>query len=143
MTLVYYINYLIGRCKNDCSFKGQCDTNLKCKCNNGYSGEDCSENICPKECSKNGECTKEGCKCNPGYMGEDCSLKSCPEDCNENGECDFKTGKCACTGGYVGDSCKSKICINNCNNNGECNEGTCKCKDDYDGYACEISIINI
>jgi hypothetical protein len=50
--------------------------NGECKCELGFSGEDCSVRECPNKCSGNGQCIDENqCLCNKGWSGPDCSIK--------------------------------------------------------------------
>lgn len=101
---------ILGRCKNDCFNNGECSAGFTCTCNKGFSGEDCSNSLCPKNCNfPYGDCTVDGCKCSRDFIGEDCSLKKCPNDCSGNGECDFQTGLCKCNQGFKGKNCNESI----------------------------------
>ena len=35
-----------------------------------------ADNICPNECSGNGNCSSGNCICNEGFITEDCSVKA-------------------------------------------------------------------
>ena len=61
-----------------------------CVCEFGWSGQNCSTEICKKNCTSalNGKCDeKRGCVCESGWEGEDCAKPKCDEECNGNGEC--------------------------------------------------------
>lgn len=38
-----------------------------CACAEGYTGMDCSADLCPGDCSGHGQCVSAGCQCAPGY----------------------------------------------------------------------------
>ncbi len=65
-----------------------------CHCRDGWTGPDCSEVACPKDCNGNGTCKKGECMCEPGFSGPDCSELTCPNNCNGNGLC--VNGQCHC-----------------------------------------------
>ncbi|CAD5118840.1 DgyrCDS7518 [Dimorphilus gyrociliatus] len=70
----FRIHYEVEACPSDCSNRGKCWLG-KCICDSGFSGEDCSFEICPNNCSL-GECRPDGCKCPHGYAGEACNQSS-------------------------------------------------------------------
>ncbi|NXV87030.1 TENA protein, partial [Calonectris borealis] len=74
-----------------------------CQCDNGFTGEDCSELSCPNDCHRRGRCIDGRCVCHEGFMGEDCRERSCPNDCNNAGRC--IDGRCVCEDGYMGNDC--------------------------------------
>lgn len=69
--------------ENVCSSRGQCIATDTCQCNDGYTGNDCSEMFCfgvsnqnPSVCSGHGVCLPNNtCSCEPNYRGDDCSEK--------------------------------------------------------------------
>mgnify|MGYP001792217083 FL=1 len=75
----------IGECgENSCGEHGQCENMLgagfECICEDGWSGEDCSEDIndCENEpCANGGHCKDKvngfSCDCNEGWMGDTCT----------------------------------------------------------------------
>ena len=53
------------KCPNNCSGNGRCDIRArKCKCAEGYSGEDCMRQICLLNCENEGMNTFVLSKCN-------------------------------------------------------------------------------
>lgn len=72
----------LNNCKNDCNNSGTCDEDLKCSCNNGFSGETCEIkavsfielNSCPL-CLNGGLCKEGVCLCKVGFYGSDCGKK--------------------------------------------------------------------
>ena len=130
-------------CPGDCSGVGFCKENengeLKCLCEVGFSGEDCSVHHCVDGCSGNGVCTPSGCECNFGFVGRACEKKTCPNDCSFNGFCN--DGKCECKDSYSGDDCSISRCPNQCNGHGNCVDGAhCDCFNGYAGDACETKL---
>ncbi|EGZ19943.1 hypothetical protein PHYSODRAFT_312849 [Phytophthora sojae] len=93
-----------------CSGQGTCrgPPTYDCICNEGFTGGDCNERLCPKgrswfdrptdtadtahalvECSNAGECdrTKGDCICLAGFTGAACNRMLCPNDCSGHGTC--------------------------------------------------------
>ncbi|CAD8171323.1 unnamed protein product [Paramecium octaurelia] len=92
-----------------CQGHGTC-LNGKCKCDDGFSGIDCSEQVkCLNDCSNEGTCIQyfptPQCRCKQENKrgGEDCSTIFCLNDCSNNGVC--KNGACECISGVKGDDC--------------------------------------
>ena len=118
---------------NRCSKHGKCNGCGKCKCDDGYVGQNCAciEDDCPRDdenqiCSGNGECNtcsddlQPGCTCSNGWSNDygrtDCSCttseESCKhtrseEVCSSHGEC--QCGKCKCQKGYKGKYCQKEL----------------------------------
>ncbi|CAD8175883.1 unnamed protein product [Paramecium pentaurelia] len=92
-----------------CQGHGTCQ-NGKCICDEGYSGNDCSQYAkCLNDCSNEGTCIQyfpsPQCRCKQEDKrgGEDCSTIFCLNDCSNNGVC--INGVCECINGVKGDDC--------------------------------------
>ncbi|XP_065204844.1 teneurin-m isoform X4 [Planococcus citri] len=124
-------------CPNGCSSRGHCVLG-RCKCNTGFGGDDCSQNVCPVLCNQRGDYINGECQCNPGWKGKDCSLRydECEiPDCNGHGQC--SNGQCVCIRGFKGKFCEEVDCPHpTCNGHGFCMEGTCVCKKGWKGVDC-------
>ena len=117
-----------------CSGHGQCAGDLTCNCDDGYKGDDCSEELCPNNCNgERGECKSvgsapKGCVCKNGYAGSGCAEMS-RTFCNDHGEgkddyCDPVKNKCStdkvhvekqscmCQPGFTGKHCEISACLN-------------------------------
>lgn len=97
-----------------CSAHGECAAapTYKCLCNDGWTGADCSERLCPAdvawfglpsatdtahlfesvECSAMGTCDRSSgtCNCISGFKGSACEYLACPgstNECNAHGAC--------------------------------------------------------
>ena len=104
----YTGNYCDIKCPDQCKPPGGiCDYKGECKCNDGYSGPNCSQQNCPNECNNpNGGYCKDGlCICNNGYSGTDCSTRICPPCNTTGGTCNFEKITCDCKDGYSGNDC--------------------------------------
>eukprot|EP00850_Spirogloea_muscicola_P006385 SM000030S11394 [mRNA] locus=s30:428293:434659:- [translate_table: standard] len=95
---------LPGQCAGGCSRNGHCIDGACC-CFIGFAGDNCSERVCPGNCSNRGRCSAGGlCECYPGYTGIDCSTAGCDEQCSlhggvcDNGVCEFR---CSDYAGYT------------------------------------------
>ncbi|KAL3665398.1 Dkk4p [Phytophthora oleae] len=107
-----FVSGVVTACPGEiaCSGKGTCrgPPTYDCICNEGFTGGDCNEKLCPKgrswfdrpvdtadtahalvECSNAGECdrTKGDCLCLPGFTGAACNRLLCPNDCSGHGTC--------------------------------------------------------
>jgi hypothetical protein len=100
-------------CFNACSGHGQCVSageeeggSLRCDCEVGFFGDDCSGVACGvANCSNRGTCVAGTCLCDPGNWGADCSQwGSCAAGCWGNGEC--VEGRCRCEDGFEGVDCR-------------------------------------
>ena len=126
---------LIQRNNFLCSEHGEYDfRNKLCKCDQGWTGVDCSENencldpeckfckngrsgsncliqiqlSCDFRCKEHGICVNGNCKCSPGYRGRYCDINMCPNSCNSNGICEKVDGnsyQCVCNQGWIGIAC--------------------------------------
>ena len=100
-----------------CSNNGNCLSNGKCECNEGFIGEDCSIQNCNNDCSGEpyGTCIvmkpQSQCYCNESLRrgGDDCSVVFCLNSCGVLGSCNENDGSCTCNGGYFGDDCSIYI----------------------------------
>lgn len=63
----FKIHYKVDGCPSNCSDRGDCNSGV-CNCDSGYSGTDCSFEICPAKC-KQGTCKEDGCYCEGGTAG--------------------------------------------------------------------------
>lgn len=150
----------------NCGGHGKCD-NMKCKCDAGWTGDDCTKKACPKNCNNNGDCDAllGKCKCNAGFIGELCETRvRCVKNCSMNGVCvhdaegtnglpDYD-GICKCNNGFSGADCSEKQCPLGSPNqfakgkeecsgdiHGSCDSktGVCSCHPGFGGFACEFS----
>jgi len=95
-----------------------------CKCDEGWTGQDCRTAVCKPEC-ENGKCVAgNNCICDEGWTGNDCNTAVCKPEC-QNGKC--VAGNCICDEGWTGKDCKTKITGPNsctdkewCNSNSDC-----------------------
>ena len=132
-------------CPHGCSGHGRCDVSGACRCDIGYTGDDCSavEPVCPHNCAGHGECNGEFCNCEEGFGGHDCSLvlpNMCPLRCSGHGVCD--RGRCRCDPGFDGTGCSRVVlspgCPHYCSGRGSCAGGSCICQPGYTGAGCEM-----
>lgn len=140
---------------------GRCEpvgTSYVCHCPPGYTGVDCSVDLCGSGtvCGELGTCvpTESGyiCQCPDGTSGHHCttSVASCSDvTCLNGGECHDLDGAvtCKCSPGYKGERCQFVIslCVSNpCLHGATCTENsdgyTCICPDSYRGDHCEDRI---
>merc|ERR1711871_828822 len=132
----------------DCKVKGQkagstgftlkdCkDDRPVCYCEAGYTGEDCSIEVCPNNCGGHGKCDGvAGCKCDPGYGGRDCQQAPCSGHGVMSSE-----GTCTCHLGFKGALCETTHCPNDCNGHGKCGvkdmNAHCFCEGQWKGEDC-------
>ncbi|KAJ4461840.1 hypothetical protein PAPYR_1514 [Paratrimastix pyriformis] len=76
----HYQFFTRGRtCPNAClGDRGTCDHSTgRCHCHDGFTGDDCSEPLCPGDCNGAGggicDPVTRTCACNLGYAGPDCT----------------------------------------------------------------------
>jgi len=125
------------KCPNECSGNGVCEFS-HCVCNPGWTGPDCSVEVCP------------GSTC---YTDPDSQEYFCLE-CSQRGSCvsatDYQSGKtirkCVCHAGWAGEDCSMAACYKNCSSTttefrGYCSEeypaNQCICAEQYEGLYCE------
>uniref|UniRef100_A0AAQ6ADV3 Notch receptor 3 n=1 Tax=Amphiprion ocellaris TaxID=80972 RepID=A0AAQ6ADV3_AMPOC len=150
---------------NACHNGGTCFNTIgghTCVCVNGWTGDDCSENIddCAIAVCFNGATCHDRvasffCECPVGKTGLLCHLDdACVSNpCNEGAVCDTNplNGRaiCTCPAGFVGGACNQdmdecSIGANPCEHFGKCvnTEGSfqCQCGRGYAGPRCEIDI---
>uniref|UniRef100_A0A673C0G3 Neurogenic locus notch homolog protein 2-like n=1 Tax=Sphaeramia orbicularis TaxID=375764 RepID=A0A673C0G3_9TELE len=147
---------------NACHNGGTCFNTIgghTCVCVNGWTGDDCSENIddCAIAVCFNGATCHDRvasffCQCPVGKTGLLCHLDdACVSNpCNEGAVCDTNplNGRaiCTCPAGFVGGACNQDMdeCANPCEHFGKCvnTEGSfqCQCGRGYAGPRCEIDI---
>ena len=72
----FQAEFSITECERNCTNHGVCE-NHTCKCENGWTGHDCSFEICPDNCGSSyhrGICINTKCQCFEGYSGQTCGL---------------------------------------------------------------------
>ena len=132
----------------------------RCRCDRGWTGEQCELPTCPRACSQHGVCMPDGaCECWPGWTGVDCADRQCPRDplspepeatCrgSAHGTCDRATGRCRCLPGWRGLACERPACLGTpsaCSGRGAClvdvgnRLARCACDPPYAGPACEAA----
>ncbi|XP_078687345.1 usherin-like isoform X3 [Branchiostoma floridae x Branchiostoma belcheri] len=121
-----------GVCDPTCKY-GKCE-NGRCVCDEGFTGDDCSERACPDNCKDRGDCVNGVCVCKPGFTGADCSQRACVPDCGDRGRC--VDGVCQCEPGFEGPTCTSRSCPGNCMGRGVCVDGVCQCEPAFTGPDC-------
>ncbi|KAI3383429.1 hypothetical protein SNEBB_005763 [Seison nebaliae] len=129
-----------GKCENN-------DNDGRCSCPIGYTGNDCSIQICfPNPCENGGTCIPNlndfSCNCLPGFTGRKCDIdnKCFGIQCENGGNCVETTGECDCPPEFEGDTCEKKIgtCnLGDCGDHGECKGDICECDVGFDGPKCE------
>ena len=147
----YFIYKHFNKSCDPTCVNGTCNTTSNsCECKPGYIGNDCSQKLCPNNCSANGFCdTKTGiCNCSLKYKGDDCGVssgvgvfsgKTCPNNCSGNGTCN--SGLCLCKTGYKGNDCSESSCSLQGTFNNMTNK--CDCDKNWSGDTCSIKKICI
>ena len=84
-----------GHCPNHCSGHGRCTGGslLKCSCQSGWAGGDCSLHMCPSARAWTDMATAD-------------DTAHAPAMCSNRGDCDFSTGVCKCQRGFEGRACE-------------------------------------
>jgi hypothetical protein len=106
---------------------------LGCKCNEGWRGFMCKEQLCEPACREGrGRCFDGSCQCFPGFTGQLCELEACQDKCNGNGKC--VQDACECNDGFSGYACEvgpggcpAKDGAE-CAGHGVCRDGRCFCR---------------
>ncbi|XP_065190234.1 uncharacterized protein LOC135821099 isoform X2 [Sycon ciliatum] len=84
-----------------CLNQGRCDSEGKCSCREGFTGDKCQFSLCESNwVRKNSEC-----QCKEGVFGEHCT-EVC--HCLNNGRCE-QDGTCSCRRGFHGDQCQDNL----------------------------------
>jgi syndecan 4 len=114
------LNQCSGRDHGVCIFDPDDPSGIAtvCACKAPWSGEDCSQSLCPNDCNGHGECQTGGsggkgssfCSCRGGGAGKDCHRVACPGsrvapflECSGRGRC--FNGDCVCPDGFPGEAC--------------------------------------
>jgi hypothetical protein len=97
-----------------CNAHGVCSSNptYKCSCDDGWTGADCSERLCPKDVAWFGLPTGA----NEAHLTEQI-------ECSNMGTCDRASGTCTCNEGFTGNACQTLTCSGGaslCNGHGQC-----------------------
>ncbi|PSN57394.1 Multiple epidermal growth factor-like domains protein 8 [Blattella germanica] len=79
LTEGFNASYKVLSCPENCDSEHHVCRNGQCVCADGWTGNNCSINMCPNNCTsdkKQGICNKKYgcCLCAPGFGGEDCSV---------------------------------------------------------------------
>jgi hypothetical protein len=132
-------------CPNACSGNGLCRDHDACKCDPGFTGNDCSQRVCPFESAfvdtARGDLNHDGLVSNAWVKvpwsnkkeyemfpsGGDGSAYAPVTgeghfyaECSGKGECDRGTGECKCYSGYTGSACQRATCPKDCSGHGVC-----------------------
>ncbi|XP_065190235.1 uncharacterized protein LOC135821100 [Sycon ciliatum] len=84
-----------------CLNQGRCDSEGKCSCREGFTGDKCQFSLCESNwVRKNSEC-----QCKEGVFGEHCT-EVC--HCLNNGRCK-QDGQCSCRRGFHGHQCQDNL----------------------------------
>eukprot|EP00041_Stephanoeca_diplocostata_P008339 m.123217 g.123217 ORF g.123217 m.123217 type:complete len:788 (+) comp17278_c2_seq17:41-2404(+) len=72
-------NLTVTTCNSSCGVHGVCQLDNTCRCASGWSGWDCSIELCPNDCgisNGHGQCSSDGsfCVCDENRAGTDCSI---------------------------------------------------------------------
>ncbi|EPY80078.1 tenascin isoform 1 [Camelus ferus] len=131
-------NFSTEGCGCNCHLRGQC-LDGQCVCDEGFTGEDCSQVACPSDCNdqgneEHGRCVDGRCVCQDGFAGEDCREPLCLNNCHNRGRC--VENECVCDEGFTGEDCGELICPNDCFDRGRCVNGTCFCEEGFEGEDC-------
>lgn len=139
-------NFYGSQCSRFCSplsSHSRCDPQTgDMICEQGWTGSDCNQAICPTNC-RHGHCLNQPgqCICHQGWTGDNCevplkTLIKIPKEkkviCLNGGE--SIQSKCQCPSGFRGQFCEERICLHG----GLYSNGKCLCPPGFDGQQCEI-----
>ncbi|VDK71171.1 unnamed protein product [Anisakis simplex] len=103
---------------NDANFHFYCSSEGERLCENGWSGPNCDDPVCPNGCG-NGTCIAPGvCRCRRGWQGVTCSQCQVLEGC-KHGYC-ADANQCICEKNWGGTFCDRldivgySLCDNSC-----------------------------
>ena len=147
-----------------CSGHGTCMGPDECKCENGWTGHDCSVAYCydikfndKSVCSGHGSCIKtDACECDDGWSGTNCSvIPECfdikandKSVCSGHGSC-VATDQCLCNRGWMQVDCSITHCFGVssnlpdrvCSGKGQCvRPNKCHCDQGFRGHKCQKQI---
>ena len=135
-------------CRPAC-VNGTCNFDTgRCTCNDGFTGSNCSQPLCPNDCNTDkgqGKCAggvsqAKHCACNSkdGWGGVDCSEFQCAANCSGHGKCDPASLGCKCAVGWEGGACDVSYCKLACNLHGKCSRKKhgCECDEGWKGQYC-------
>lgn len=121
---------LAAECNNPCKdvtcTNGTC-VDGECVCDAGFSGDDCTYDLCDSIACVNGTCSAGACVCDENWGGTLCD--DCDLNCGDHGSCNDAGDACVCDNGYTGADCSTPIaggtCSNTCTwaNDGACDDG--------------------
>ncbi|TKR96498.1 hypothetical protein L596_010507 [Steinernema carpocapsae] len=143
-----------------CLNGGRCKSRDRCVCPLGYSGSNCSKDLCEGYCMNGGSCIRKiprialtqenhriACECLPGYSGLQCEHDACSKNyCQNGGICKHHkngTVTCDCPSKFQGKQCeKKRPCQDYCLNESECFDKSnlewgCLCHENYRGDMCD------
>ncbi len=104
-------------CPANCNGRGHCEFGY-CICDPGFSGPDCSNDVCGSDDDSSGSTIANGDEC---YYDVATRLQTC-QSCSDHGTCYL--GMCRCHSGFGGVDCSLLQCSGNCTNRGSCVMGT-------------------
>ena len=98
-----------------CSLHGYCseEEGWRCVCDEGFTGVDCSERVCPAGTAW------------ADYATQNDTAHAPLVECSRMGHCDRETGECVCRDGFTGHACQRMMCPQStgpepCSGNGRC-----------------------
>ncbi|XP_065215848.1 uncharacterized protein LOC135842355 [Planococcus citri] len=122
-------------CSTECQNGGTC-IDGKCRCPPGYTGSDCSSQICELKCEPGEICPPATtCDCDDSTKFK-CNNTTTCRPCLNGGICN--KNKCTCTPGWNGVDCSIAVCKPSCKNGGYCiKPNECLCRPGTTGSYCE------
>merc|ERR1719379_242703 len=136
----------------ECSGVGTCDeSNGKCICPPGYTGEACQRTSCPNDCSGFGVCTTLYDYVDQIVKDNDANYYVDFSSAAYNGFDKSASRGCVCDKGRRGPDCSIKECPSGsdimgghgaskgrtCSGRGKCVDGICKCFEGFKGNMCQ------